>query len=128
MNISENDDENTRSYTEGDVDDGSITIPLGNEKYTFSIRYSTKKPLFSHNIESITTQLQSKIELDFEYNYKDIPAIILTIDNNDKLYKSYETSFIMNEDDEYSGVIITFNGLKRQKTMEILILLLLEMG
>ena len=115
LNISENDDENTRSYTEGDVNGDSITIPLDNEKYTFSIRYSTKKPLFSHDIENITTQLQSKIELDFEYNYKDIPAIILTIDSNDKLYKSYETSFVTNEDNEYSGVVITFNGLKRQR-------------
>ena len=104
-------------YTMDDVVKNKVKIYLNNEfyLYSFSIRYTLKKDLFEQKIESIITPLKKNISLEFANKYSKIPSVIITVDEDNKKYSSYNTSFLMDMDGNYSGVDITFNSLRRQR-------------
>lgn len=104
------------NYTELDIVEGKIEVNIDtSSSYLFDIRYTVKQSLALQNIESIVTPLSSSIEIEFENKYKEIPSIILTIDEDKKVYQSYTTNFSLDENGLYSGVLISLKGLKRQK-------------
>lgn len=105
------------TYDSNNTDANVISIPLNlcRWKYQFSISYQLKESLILQKIESITTPLQHKIDINFSHVYNNVPAVILTIDEDKKVYSSYSTKFTINEDNHYTGVSIQFKGLKRQK-------------
>ena len=105
------------SYLSSENDENKMSIPLNlaTYQYYFDIFYTIKESLILQNIESITTPLKYNIDIKFSCVYKNLPAIILTIDEEKKVYSSYSTKFTKNEDNEYIGVSIQFKGLKKQK-------------
>ena len=109
------DPEDEQYYSERDVFNDLLIIDIDpNKKYFFSIKYEIKNSLILQKIESISTQLKQNIELEFSYKYINIPAIIPTIDEDDKVYSDYSIKFIRTEN-YYSGAIITFEDIKKQK-------------
>ena len=71
--------------------------------------------LLNYYIEMVDTELKDIIKIEFNRNYSKMPQIIPTIDKKYKsYYKSYDTEFIV-KNNLYTGVIITFNKLKRKK-------------
>ena len=109
--------EDSQVFTEADIVDNTITIPVNfnDYYYKFNLSYTINDSLLLQDIESIVTKLKKEIKIEFNNLYIDIPAIITTIDTDDKVYNSYSTKFETNEDNYYENVTITFNGLKRQK-------------
>lgn len=106
----------TSTYNESSIQDGKITINIDSQAtYYFTIQYTIKTNLINHTIESIVTPLYRKIDLSFQNKYSDLPAIIPTIDEEHKVYASYDTSFKKDSNGYYTGVTISFKGLKRQK-------------
>ena len=59
--------------------------------------------------------MKNEINIDFSYKYNELPAIILTIDEDKKVYSSYTTKFTTDINNLYNGVTIKFKGLKKQK-------------
>ena len=77
--------------------------------------------LTSNYIEAVDTTLQSEITLNFENTYTKMPHVILTIDKKyQSYYYSYSTEFITDSDGKYTGVIITFDRLKRKQVYPII--------
>ena len=104
-------------YTEADMENNKITIPIHKEyNYTFDLSYTLKNDITTKSIESITTPLEPKIDVEFSNIYSSLPAIIPTIDEDNKIYSSYTLSFDTNEDNHYTGVSITFKNFKKTKT------------
>lgn len=105
------------TYTANNSNSNIINIPLNlcRWKYQFSLSYQLKENFVFQKIESITTPLKHTIDINFSHVYNNVPGIILTIDEDKKVYSSYLTKFIKNEDNCYTGVSIQFKGLKRQK-------------
>lgn len=114
--LTETTSENIITYTENNIEDNRLSINIDTEKtYTFTLSYSLYEELTTQSIESIVTPLSNKIEIEFENIYYEIPGVILTIDKDKKVYTTYNTTFIMDENNYYSGVIVELNGLKKQK-------------
>ncbi|MBR6515608.1 MAG: hypothetical protein IKT40_02000 [Bacilli bacterium] len=106
----------TTNYTEANITDNNINIDIDlTHTYSFEIRYQIYNSLLTQNIESIVTPLKKNIEIQFEKKYKKIPSVIPTINEDDKVYTSYITDFVIDENNYYTGVNITFKSLKRQK-------------
>lgn len=116
-NLITNCQDGTETFTEENINNNQIIIPLNLCQYTYSfaLSYTIKNSILSHNIESITTPLKNKIDIDFSYKYNELPAIILTIDEDKKIYSSYTTKFTTDINNFYNGVTIEFKGLKKQK-------------
>lgn len=81
--------------------------------FNFDITYTYHDDITNHFIECINFELAPEINIDFLQTYKNIPGLVLTIDEKDKKYSSYSTTFKTNEQGLYNGVTITFNNLKR---------------
>ena len=112
-------DQNTQqtiNYTEANIINNNINIDIDlTHTYSFKIRYQIYNSLLTQNIESIVTPLKKNIEIQFGKKYKKIPSVIPTINEDDKVYTSYITDFVIDENNCYTGVKITFKNLKRQK-------------
>lgn len=114
--------EDIDTYTESDIINNKITtntLNLAEKEYMMFLRYTVKPSVlqetFTKKIESITTTLEREIELNLNNEYTELPGVIVTIDEKDKIYSSYETSFEKNNQGKYNKVTIKFNNLKRQK-------------
>ena len=81
--------------------------------FNIEIQYTYVDDITNYFIESINFELCPEIYIDFLNKYTDLPGIILTIDEKNKKYTSYDTVFKKNDLDQYIGVTITFNNLKR---------------
>ena len=79
----------------------------------------------SHYVELIRTNLRKEINIDFEKEYIDMPAITVNIDKeNESLYRDFSTKYIKSNE-KYIGANITFNYLKSKRvypTINILII------
>ena len=109
-------EEKTEIYSEENISKNQIIIPINlcRWNYDFSLSYDLKEDLTFKNIESITTPLKSTIKIKFSNKYDNLPAVILTIDEDKKVYSDYSTKFTV-EDLKYTGVTIELKGFKRQK-------------
>jgi len=85
------------------------------ENFNINVDYTLKPDISGYSIETIGFMLQSQINIDFMHAYSDLPSVIITIDKKDKIYSSYDTVFKTNSDNEYIGVQINFNNLRRIK-------------
>lgn len=81
--------------------------------FEIDIKYTYHDDITNKFIECINFELTQEITIDFLNTYKSLPGLILTIDKQNKKYSSYDTVFKTNNLDEYIGVTITFNNLKR---------------
>lgn len=110
--------------------------------HTFEINYDLDNDIISKNIEMIVTPIDKTINIRFKKHYYEIPFVHVTIDErNQSLYTNYTTAFqgkyscpncghihhgieppkicpscggsVFNLD-VYTGVRLTFNGLKRR--------------
>lgn len=81
--------------------------------FNFDITYTYRDDITNRFIECINFELAPEINIDFLQTYKNVPGLVLTIDEKDKKYSSYSTTFKTNEQGLYNGVTITFNNLKR---------------
>ena len=104
-------DKTSNMFTSG------ITGSLGHEivQSTSTTQENTHQDITTQYIESFLCVIESSINLDFDYNYKTLPSVIITIDQDDKIYSSYNLKFTTNNNNEYTGVKITFKNLKRSK-------------
>lgn len=96
---------------------------IGYTNYNGTVRPSTVNisNIMSHYIEAIDTILSETITITFKRTYTKMPHVIPTIDAKyQSYYKSFNTSFIQDEDENYTGVIITFNKLKRKQQYPII--------
>ena len=109
----------------------TITIPAENEEeedevvqnlvesigiyHNVSISYTLKNNLVNQKVESITAPFNKTIELEFTNLYKNLPGIIITVDEDKKKFSGYETRFSQNENNQYNGVKINFKNVKRSK-------------
>lgn len=84
--------------------------------FNLNIEYHTENDLTSKGIECINCELQTSIDIDFINKYKNLPNVILTIDNHNKIYSSYELEFKTDTNNNYSGVIINFKNMKKIRT------------
>jgi len=84
-------------------------------QFLIEANYTIQKDISQRYIETVSFTLAAKIDIDFIQTYKNIPSVILTIDKIDKIYSSYNLEFKKDENNNFIGVIITFNNLKRQK-------------
>ena len=71
----------------------------------------------THYIETVQAPLEKEFFIKFNYEYKEMPSVIVNIDANyEHLYRSYSTSFdsYVNQDEQehFTGVTVTFNNLK----------------
>ena len=103
-----------------DVDNQAIrTRLIGYSNYNGAIQPTeeSEDDIMSNYVEMVDTILQDEINIEFNRPYVNMPAIIPTIDKKYKsYYKSYDTEFIIDEEtNQYTGIIITFNKLKRKK-------------
>lgn len=103
-----------------DVDNQAIrTRLIGYSNYNGAIQPTeeSEDDIMSNYVEMVDTILQDEINIEFNRPYVNMPAIIPTIDKKYKsYYKSYDTEFIIDEEtNQYTGVTITFNKLKRKK-------------
>lgn len=98
--------------TEADIANDKVIIPIVNGQ-TFKITYTINQSITTKHIESITTPLEKKIEIKFENQYKELPAVIPTIDQDNKIYSSYDLDFERDENNYYTGVKIDFKSFKR---------------
>lgn len=116
MKLKELDSGNIVSYNEGNATNNSLNITIDPTKqYNFTIRYNLYESITSQSIETVVTPLTYNINIEFENTYYEIPAIILTMDKDQKVYSSYSTKFTKDVNDHYTGVQIEINGLKKQK-------------
>lgn len=83
-----------------------------NDTFDLSISYHTKPDITEQHIESIVTELSTTINIDFEYEYETLPAVILTVDERKKIYSSYALEF-KQEGGKYVGVVVYLKNLKR---------------
>ena len=102
-----------------DVDNQAIrTRLIGYSNYNGAIQPTeeSEDDIMSNYVEMVDTILQDEINIEFNRPYVNMPAIIPTIDKKYKsYYKSYDTEFIIDEEtNQYTGVTITFNKLKRK--------------
>lgn len=75
----------------------------------------SEENLLNYYIEMVDTELQETIKINFNRSYGKMPQIIPTIEKKYKsYYKSYDVEFIT-ANNLYTGVVITFNKLKRKK-------------
>lgn len=100
--------------TEDNIINDKITTPITNN-LSFEITYTIDSSVNTKHIESISTQLEKIIEVQFENKYHEIPAVILTIDKENKIYSSYDLSFETDDNNDYVGVKVEFKGFKRVK-------------
>lgn len=103
-----------------DVDNQAIrTRLIGYSNYNGAIQPTeeSEDDIMSNYVEMVDTILQDEINIEFNRPYVNMPAIIPTIDKKyNSYYKSYDTEFIIDEEtNQYTGVTITFNKLKRKK-------------
>lgn len=103
-----------------DVDNQAIrTRLIGYSNYNGAIQPTeeSEDDIMSNYVEMVDTILQDEINIEFNRPYVNMPAIIPTIDKKYKsYYKNYDTEFIIDEEtNQYTGVTITFNKLKRKK-------------
>lgn len=84
-------------------------------QFSIKANYTIQKDISQRYIETVSFTLASKIDIDFIQTYKKIPSVVLTVDQIDKIYSSYDLEFKKDENNNFIGVIITFNNLKRQK-------------
>lgn len=103
-----------------DVDNQAIrTRLIGYSNYNGVIQPTeeSEDDIMSNYVEMVDTILQDEINIEFNRPYVNMPAIIPTIDKKYKsYYKNYDTEFIIDEEtNQYTGVTITFNKLKRKK-------------
>ena len=103
-----------------DVDNQAIrTRLIGYSNYNGAITPTeeSEDDIMSNYVEMVDTILQDEINIEFNRPYVNMPAIIPTIDKKYKsYYKNYDTEFIIDEEtNQYTGVTITFNKLKRKK-------------
>ena len=80
--------------------------------FQLDISYNKKPDLTEQHIESITTKLSTQIDIDFEYKYETLPAVIITVDERKKAYSSYTLEF-KQKGGKYIGVIVYLKNLKR---------------
>ena len=105
-----------RSFTEDNIQNNQITIPIiNNNKYNIRLLYTLKENLTNQYIESITTPLTKTINIEFNYTYKTLPAVILTVDKDKQNFSSYDLSFNIDKDGNYTGVAIMFKNYKTNK-------------
>lgn len=83
-----------------------------NDTFNLSINYHTQPDITEQHIESIVTELSTTIDIDFEYEYETLPAVILTVDERKKIYSSYALEF-KQEGGKYVGVVVYLKNLKR---------------
>lgn len=83
------------------------------QPFSFVIKYQYTNDITSSQIECIRCELASQIDIDFLTPFNDLPGIIITIDKDNKKYSSYDMDFKTDNSDRYSGVVITFNNLKK---------------
>ena len=71
----------------------------------------------SHHIEILETKLSKEIDIDFSEQYSEgIPSVIVNIEKKyENLYKEYSTEYKKDENDNYTGVVISFKNLKTKK-------------
>lgn len=81
--------------------------------FNIEIKYTYADDIVNSFIESINFELCPEIYIDFINKYNNLPGILLTIDEKNKKYTSYDTTFKKNDLGQYIGVTITFNNLKR---------------
>lgn len=94
--------------------DNKVTIPVNyNQEYSFTITYTLRQDLTNQDIECVITEIQKNLQIKFNNTYKDLPSIIPTIDERNKIYSSYELLFDRNEHGYYTGVTIAFKNFKR---------------
>lgn len=86
-----------------------------NGYFDMELRYTLRSDITTQKIESITTQFQKEIELSFNYEYEDVPGIIITMDEDKKPFGSYIVNFYENENNKINGCKITFKNVKRMK-------------
>ena len=84
-------------------------------QFSIEANYTIQKDISQRYIESVSFTLAPKIDINFIQIYKNIPSVVLTVDQIDKIYSSYDLEFKKDENNNFVGVIITFNNLKRQK-------------
>ena len=109
----------TESYTENDIEENQIKIPYNNEfEYNINISYTFKEDVASHLMESITTNFEKEMEISFNNRYKKLPAIIITADDNNKSFSGYSLYFSQDENNNYIGVKILFENVRRRKNYE----------
>ena len=96
-----------------------------NKPFDIDISYKLKQEISFKAIECITANLASSIKIDFINTYKNIPSVIPTIDKNNKIFSSYETSFEKDINNNYIGVTIEFKNIrKRNSDIELSILII----
>ena len=102
----------TKTYST--ITDNKVTVLINkNKQYQFTLHYTLKEDLTNQDIECITTEIQKSLHIQFNNTYKNIPAIIPTIDERNKIYSSYELLFDTDADGYYTGVEINFKNFKR---------------
>ena len=69
-------------------------------------------------MESITTNFEKEMEISFNNRYKKLPAIIITADDNNKSFSGYSLYFSQDENNNYIGVKIIFENVRRRKNYE----------
>ena len=104
-----------RSFNETNIENNQITIPLTGSKHNIRINYTLKPNLTNQYIESITTPLERSIYMQFNYAYKNLPAVVITIDKDKQTYSSYDLSFDVDNDGNYIGVAIMFKNFRSAK-------------
>lgn len=83
--------------------------------HDLEVSYTFKNDLTVQKVESITTEFKSSIDLEFTNTYKNLPAVIISVDEDKKNFSEYTTSFSQNENNEYVGVKVVFKNVKRIK-------------
>lgn len=104
-----------RTFDETNIQNKQLIIPLTGNKHNIRLSYTLKPNLTNQYIESITTPLNRSIYVQFNYAYKTLPAVILTIDKDKQTYSSYDLSFNIDEDGNYTGVTIAFKNFRSSK-------------
>lgn len=116
MSLKNNTTNATAHITQNNIENDKITRTIHTDNtYTFEISYTIKDSIMLQDIESIVTPLTEEIEIGFQNTYTKTPAVIVTIDENNKVYSSYETTFKKNKKKEFTGVTVKFNKIKKQK-------------
>lgn len=86
---------------------------------------------YNKTIEVLETNLEKEISIEFNKEYKKQPFIFINIDNYKNFYKKeafsfdkYTKSEVINgkevEQEYFTGVTITFEGLKRKQTYPVI--------
>ena len=114
----------TNTYTETDIVDNQITIAFNENfirtdsanRYDIDISYETREDITNQSVESITIPFEKEIEVSFNNIYKKIPGVIITVDEDLKPFSKYSLYFQQDANNNYTGVKISFSGIKRSKS------------